>query len=185
MKLIVGLGNPGRKYKKTRHNAGFMFVDRLGKDLHCRFTVNRSFNCEEIITRYDGNNIIIIKPQTYMNASGQAVFAVMSYYKIPIEDILIIYDDKHLPKGKIRIRRGGSSGGHKGMENIIDALETTDIKRLRIGIGEEEIGEACDYVLSPFSKDEMDLIEKITDKAREMIEDYLTDNFENFMGKYN
>ncbi|MCK9535994.1 MAG: aminoacyl-tRNA hydrolase [Bacilli bacterium] len=185
MKLIVGLGNPGRKYKKTRHNVGFMFVDQLAKDSRGKFTANRALRCEVAIIRFQEQNLIIIKPQTYMNLSGQAVLAVKDYYQIDIDNILIIYDDMELPCGKIRIRRSGSSGGHKGMKNIIDLLKTEGIKRIRIGIGKETAIDACNYVLSVFNKDETAALKSTTSKAKEMIDCYLSENFDNFMGKYN
>lgn len=185
MKLIAGLGNPGRKYKKTRHNVGFMFVDQLVSDLGGRFTADKALNCESAVIKHSGYDLIIIKPQTYMNLSGQAVAAVKDYYRIDIGDILIVYDDMELPGGKVRIRRGGSSGGHKGMQSIIDELGTEAIKRLRIGIGREPGLDACQYVLSKFSKSEAETLKEIISNAKEIIDCYLFDSFDNFMGKYN
>ena len=185
MKLIIGLGNPGRKYKKTRHNVGFMFVDQLVKELRGKFTMSRALYCETAIIRYREQNLIIIKPQTYMNLSGQSVLAVKNYYQIDIDDILIIYDDMELPSGKIRIRRSGSSGGHKGMKNVIYLLKTEEIKRIRIGIGKELAVDACNYVLSTFAKDEAETLKQTMSKAKEMIDCFLSENFDNFMGKYN
>lgn len=185
MKLIVGLGNPGRKHKKTRHNIGFMFVDRLVKELRGGFQKKSSLHCEMATINYRGENLIVIKPQTYMNLSGQSVLSVKNYYQIPIQDILVIYDDMALSCGKIRIRYSGSSGGHKGMNNIIELLKTDDIKRIRIGIGKEDDIDACNYVLSTFSKKEKEVIARTIINAKEIIDDYLLENFDNFMGKYN
>jgi len=185
MKLLVGLGNPGKKYKKTRHNVGFMFVDQIANDFGVKFTKNKSLNCEIAFIKYDLENIIIIKPQTYMNLSGNAVSAVANYYQIEIEEIIVVYDDIELPAGTIRIRQGGSSGGHKGMKNIIETIKTKEVKRIRIGIDKEDHTNTCDYVLSSFSKEEKTTINFVISKAREILEYYLSESFENFMGRYN
>ena len=135
MKLIVGLGNPGRRYQYTRHNLGFMFVDEIARAFNLKFSKDR--NLKSLITSFHlaDERIIIIKPQTYMNLSGNAVRIVADYYRIDYEDIIVVYDDLDLPEGKIRIRKSGTSGGHKGMANIIEMLRTDSIKRIRIGIG--------------------------------------------------
>ena len=133
MKLIVGLGNPGMEYVKTRHNAGFLLIDRLCEKLD--LTLDKS-KCKAIygIYRHKGEKIIIAKPQTYMNLSGQAVTSLMHFYDVATEDLIVVHDDLDLPLGKLRLRSQGSSGGQKGMGNIIDLLGTSKIKRMRIGI---------------------------------------------------
>lgn len=185
MKLIVGLGNPGRKYKKTRHNVGFMFVDRLVKDLGGKFRADKDLYCESAVIKHSGHDLMIIKPQTFMNLSGQSVLAAKNYYRIETDDILVVYDDMELPSGKVRIRRGGSSGGHKGMQSIIETLKTETIKRIRIGIGKEPELDACRYVLAKFKKSEEETLNEIIANAKEMIDSFLFDTFDNFMGKYN
>ncbi|MDD3171987.1 MAG: aminoacyl-tRNA hydrolase [Bacilli bacterium] len=185
MKLIVGLGNPGLKYKKTRHNIGFMFVDHLVKDNNERFSLNKSLKSEIAFLTINEEKIIVMKPQTFMNLSGEAVNLVRKYYDIDIHDILVVYDDLDLPVGKIRIRSCGSSGGQKGMKNIIEILQTQDIKRLRIGIDQPVHGEAVDYVLGKFSKGDEITIALTLDKAGEIIKSFLFETFENFMSRYN
>jgi len=183
MKLIVGLGNPGNEYKKTRHNVGFMFIETLEKSLNLTFSLNKQFKCllsEKIIS---GEKVIFCKPVTYMNLSGEAVSKVCKYYKIEIDDILVIHDDLDLPVGKVRIRKSGSSGGQKGMKNIIDLLGSSEIKRIRIGIGKN--GDTINHVLGNFSKDDQITIDLILDKSKEMVEYYLENTFDNFMSRYN
>ena len=135
MKLIVGLGNPGKKYEHTRHNVGFDTVDLLA-DLAQIDVDKESFKGLVGRGKIFDQDVMILKPQTYMNLSGESVSELVRYFKIAIEDILIVYDDMALPPGKLRLRPGGSSGGHKGMQNIIENLQTENIKRIRIGIGE-------------------------------------------------
>lgn len=185
MKMIVGLGNPGRKYKKTRHNLGFMFVDSLVKDLKERFTLHKDFKAEIAEFIYNKEKIIVIKPQTFMNLSGEAVYLAKQYYDISLEDIIIVYDDLDLPEGKIRIRETGSSGGHKGLKSIIHYLKTEDIKRIRIGIGNNYQSDSSDYVLSKPKGDGAIAIDLALDKAKEMVDYLLTHSFEEFMGQYN
>ncbi|HHU55744.1 MAG TPA: aminoacyl-tRNA hydrolase, partial [Acholeplasmataceae bacterium] len=134
MKLVVGLGNPGRRYNNTRHNTGFMFVDKVSDAFKVKFKLDKAKRSKICEFNIDGEKIILIKPQTYMNNSGEAVLACRNFYKIPIENILVIYDDLDLDVAQMKIKPAGSSGGHKGMQSIIDYLKTTDIKRVRIGI---------------------------------------------------
>lgn len=185
MKLIVGLGNPGRLYKNTRHNIGFMFVDELAKSLKQKFIFDRKLKSEVLTFNYREEKIIIIKPQTYMNLSGEAVQAACQYYKVTPDDVLIIYDDLDLPTGKIRIRSSGSSGGHKGMTSIIEHLKTEEIKRIRIGIGKDKKIETCDYVLGKISTEEEEIIDNVLLKAFSIFESYLTLSFDDFMGRFN
>ncbi|NLD26349.1 MAG: aminoacyl-tRNA hydrolase [Acholeplasmataceae bacterium] len=185
MKLIVGLGNPGRKYQDTRHNVGFMFVDELAKNLKLKFTQNKALKSAVASFVWGEEKIIVIKPQTYMNLSGEAVRLVADYYRINHDDILVIYDDLDLPEGKIRIRRSGSSGGHKGMASIINLLGREDIKRIRIGIGDHEDLDTADYVLSRPSAEGRALIKTAITQAYEMFLFYLEHSFDEFMGQYN
>ena len=186
-KAIVGLGNPGLRYKYTRHNIGFMFIDSISKDYNLDFHLDKSLRCmlADKIVEVNGENIklLFIKPTTYMNNSGECVESVLKYYNIQVEDLLVIHDDLDLPVAKVRIRPNGSSGGQKGMQNIIDHLATTNINRIRIGIDKD--GDTIDYVLSKFPKDDKAKIDIVLDKASKMIDDYLTMKFENFMNEYN
>ena len=185
MKLIVGLGNPGLRYRKTRHNVGFMFTDSLAKACKTKLSLQRQFKSMMGETIICGEKVLIIQPQTYMNLSGEAVSLVKKYYNVETDDILVIYDDLDLPVGKIRIRPNGSSGGHKGMKNIIELLGTSDIKRVRIGISGCDRDEVIDYVLGKFSKDESIDISIATDKAYEIVETFIKETFDNFMSRYN
>lgn len=183
MKLIVGLGNPGKEYENTRHNAGFMFVDRIANDLNLEFSLNKQLKCFIADKNINGEKVIFCKPVTYMNLSGESVSLVLKYFKIDIEDMLIIHDDLDLPVGKIRIRSNGSSGGQKGMQNIIDILKETNIKRIRIGI--DKGTNTINHVLGSFTKDERVDIDLILDKAPEMFDYYLKTSFDRFMSRYN
>lgn len=185
MKLIVGLGNPGKKYQETRHNVGFMFVDKIANDLGIKFTLNKQLKSEIAEANVKGEKVILIKPQTFMNLSGEAVRSVQNYYKIELEDILVIYDDLDLPTGKIRIRKSGSSGGHKGMQNIIELIKTQEVKRVRIGIDSEYKKDTIDYVLGKFSIDERIQIDQSISIASSMLNSFIVDSFDDFMNKFN
>lgn len=183
MKLIVGLGNPGKEYELTRHNCGFraidLFADKAGLVID-----KEGFKGLYTSFKFEGESIILFKPQTFMNLSGTAVREIVNFYKIDINDIVIVYDDMALAPGEIRLRVKGSSGGQKGMQNIIDNLGTDEIQRIRIGIGEPE-DDAIDYVLGKPSKEEKPLIDSALEKAAQAIKEYLVDSFVNAMNKYN
>ena len=185
MKLIVGLGNPGRKYKDTRHNTGFIFLDKYTHDNKLKFKLDLKLKCEICDTTVNQEKIILIKPQTYMNLSGESVKLVCNYYGIDSNDILVIHDDLDLEMGTIRFRSHGSSGGHKGLQNIMDNMQTQEIKRLKVGIDKVESKYTIDYVLSKFSKEEMGTLDIFLDKIDDMIKDFCTLSFENLMSKYN
>ena len=185
MKLIVGLGNPGKQYKDTRHNVGFMFVDNIVNKLGLKFSLDKALKCEILQTNINGEKVIFIKPMTYMNLSGDSVYLVANYYKIAIEDILVIYDDLDLETGKIRIRPNGSSGGHKGIQSIINNLGTKDIKRVRIGIDKVSSDKTIDYVIGIFSKQDREIIDISIEKAIDILNDFLKLPFEQVMSRYN
>lgn len=185
MKLIVGLGNPGLRYKKTRHNIGFMFVDEIAKATNTKFTLNKSLKSEIAELMINSEKIILLKPQTFMNLSGEALRAVINFYKIDLADVLVIYDDLDLPMGKIRIREKGSAGGQKGMKNIIELLKTNEIKRLRIGIMNNTSIDAVSYVLGKFTKSEKALINIALESAPIALESFVRDEFSDFMNKFN
>lgn len=183
MKLIVGLGNPGKKYEHTRHNMGFDAVD-LFAELAKIDVDKEAFKGLVGRGKVFDEDVYILKPQTYMNLSGESVSELVNYFKIELDDIIVVYDDMALPVGKIRLRPSGSSGGHKGMQNIIDHLHTDNIKRIRIGIG-EPIYDTIDYVLSKPLKEEMPLVDEAIKNASEALKVILKDNFEKAMNKFN
>ena len=185
MKLIVGLGNPGKEYEKTRHNMGFMAIDRLCDQINV--DVDREdFKGVYARFKYQGEDIFILKPYTYMNLSGQSVKAIMQYFKIPVEDLIVVYDDLALPPGKIRMRPSGSSGGQKGIQNIIDLLGTNNIKRIRVGISSKANIDAKDYVLGRFSKEEQITLSLLKDKVVDATLEFISGKpFVITMGNYN
>ena len=184
MKLFVGLGNPGKKYEHTRHNMGFDVID-LFSDLS-QIDVDKSvFNGLMGRGTVLNEDVMLFKPQTFMNLSGTAVQQVISYFKIPLEDVVIIYDDMALEPGTIRLRMNGSSGGHKGMQNIIDQLGTDDIKRLRVGIGEPEENDNIDYVLSKPIKEEREVIDEAINNAVMALKEIIKTTFDKAMSKFN
>ncbi len=183
--LIVGLGNPGQDYADTRHNIGFRTVDRIAERLGVSFTRTQS---KALLTdgRYQGNRIYLAKPQTFMNASGQAVSALIKFYKIPLKNLLIAYDDVDLPFEIIRMKPSGGSAGHRGMKNIIQQLGTQHFPRLRLGVGRAYGSKrAADYVLKPFSKDESEFLSVYIDKAASAALAYVTDGIHSAMTEYN
>ena len=183
MKLIVGLGNPGKEYENTRHNCGFkaidLFADKAGLVIE-----KEGFKGLYTSFKVDGESIILFKPQTFMNLSGTAVREIVNFYKIDVKDVVVIFDDMALKPGEIRLREKGSSGGQKGMQNIIDNLGTEEIKRIRIGIGEPEFN-AIDYVLGKPSKEDKELIDSALEKATLAIKEFILKSFVNAMNKFN
>ncbi|HJF41197.1 aminoacyl-tRNA hydrolase [Thomasclavelia spiroformis] len=184
MKLIVGLGNPGKEYAGTRHNCGFMVIDRLASKLNVDVDQNK-FKGLYAKVKYHGEDIILLKPQTYMNLSGESVNAVMNFFKIDKEDLLVIYDDLDMPVGKLRLRKTGSAGGHNGIKNIIAHLNSQDFKRIRVGIDRHKYMNVADYVLSRFSKVESEAIEQGIENATNAVLDYLDNDFNHAMNYYN
>ena len=185
---MVGLGNPGLKYEFTRHNIGFRAVDGLAQDIETEFKKVKSYY--SLISRGMINNhkVMLVKPQTFMNLSGRAVSKVVSYYKISLQDLLIVYDDLNLELGQIRIRKKGSTGGHKGMESIIQYLHSEEIPRLRIGIGSPSVNfnfDCVSYVLSNFNHGEEDKIKETIKLSAKVIKMVIEEGFEKTMRKYN
>ena len=183
MKLILGLGNPGKKYAHTRHNMGFDVID-LFSELAQIDIDKESFKGLVGRGKVFDEDVFLLKPQTFMNLSGESVREIVSYFKIKIEDIIVVYDDMALAPGRIRLRPSGSSGGHNGIQNIIDNLGTQDIKRIRVGIGEPTYN-SIDYVLSKPSKEERVLIDEAIVDAANALKDILKGNFDKAMTKYN
>jgi PTH1 family peptidyl-tRNA hydrolase len=183
--LIVGLGNPGRDYKKNRHNIGFMVVDEIARKIGIEFTRMQS---NAMVTKGDfiDDKIILAKPYSYMNASGQPVRSLVRFYKIPLENLLVIFDDVDLPLGTIRLRPEGSSSGHKGMNSIIQQLGTQEFNRLRVGIGRPpgKMG-TPDYVLHDFKQGEIEELPMILERASDATLSFVAEGIISAMNNYN
>lgn len=186
-KLIVGLGNPGSKYDNTRHNVGFMAVDTIVKDLGLNFTEDKTFKAYMASGFMNGEKVYFIKPTTFMNKSGIAVKALLTYFNIPIEDLIVIYDDLDMTVGKIRFRQKGSAGGHNGIKSIITHIGTQEFDRIKIGIGRPQNGmTVINHVLGKFSTEEMITIDNTLCKVDNAVNHYLQiNNFEDTMRRYN
>lgn len=186
MKLIVGLGNPGKEYDFTRHNVGFAFLDYyLNKQDISNIQWNDKFNGLYFQTTIFGEKVIFLKPQSYMNLSGGVVRKYVDYFKISIDDILIISDDMDLSIGNFKLKDKGSSGGHNGLKDIESHLGTQNYKRLKIGISKNKLYDTKDYVLGKLSKDEIDTIRECYSSLVDVINDYFVETFSNLMNKYN
>lgn len=185
MKLVVGLGNPGRRYRGTRHNVGWEVLDRLARRLGA--AVDKEEGWALVGTaRVGRQRVLLAKPQTYVNLSGTAVDDLRRRHRIRPQEILVILDDLDLPLGRLRLRAGGSHGGHRGLRSILDALGTEDVPRLRIGIGRPPAGvDPADYVLTPFSPDERAALEPVLDRAAEAAEVALREGLEAAMTRFN
>lgn len=177
MKLIIGLGNPGAQYEKTRHNAGFLCLEYLRKIAGLdSWKEQKKFKAEIAEGHYEGDKIILVRPQTYMNLSGESVSALRSFYKCDLSDIIVLYDDVALPVGTARMRLQGSAGGQKGMKSIIEQLGTEEIARIRIGIesrGEDAKIETKDYVLGRLSNEEESQLLSVFDKISQGLDTIL------------
>lgn len=184
MLLIVGLGNSGAAYETTRHNVGFMLIDRLSglHGIECARDGYRSCWGEG---RIAGRDVMLVKPRTMMNSSGDAVLWYMRELELPVESLLVVYDDSDLPLGRIRIRRAGGSGGHRGIASIIEALGVNAFPRIRLGIGRPETGELADHVLSPFSEDETPVLDDMLSRAASSVEAIITGGVESAMNSFN
>ena len=185
MKLIVGLGNIGPKYTFTRHNVGFMLADSIAINNNLNFRENSRLKCFMANLRNGVDDYLIIKPTTFMNLSGEAVRAVVDYYKISLDDILIVYDDLSLDLGKIRFRANGSDGGHNGIKSVIQHLGTKNIARLKIGIGPQPSLPSEVFVLQNFSKEELDILKDTLVKAKEGINSYFKEGIAITQNKFN
>ncbi len=184
MKIIVGLGNPGEEYKNTRHNIGFIFLDYFANKFGISID-KKKFNGLYNEVTINNKKIILLKPLSYMNLSGEVVKKYIDYYKIPVENMLIINDDLDLEIGKIRLRRNGSSGGHNGLKNIMLNLNTDEFKRLKVGISNNKLINTKDYVLGNFSKDELEIIDNLKEVVSNIISDFIEMDFDSLMNKYN
>ncbi|MEH7084895.1 aminoacyl-tRNA hydrolase [Neobacillus drentensis] len=185
MKLIVGLGNPGKQYEHTRHNIGFEVIDALSSTFSIPLNQSK-FKGLYGMGFYNGEKAILLKPLTYMNLSGESIRAVMDYYEIAQEDLLVIYDDLDLPVGKIRLRQKGSPGGHNGIKSTVAHLGTQEFNRIRIGIDRPQAGMSVpDYVLGRFRTDEKAPMEEAVKKSAEACAAWLEKPFLQVMNEYN
>lgn len=178
MKLIIGIGNPGSKYVHTKHNIGFDILDYIARKHNLTFSNKNKFNAEVAEFNYKNNKALLVKPQTFVNLSGEALLKIKDYYNISIEDIMVIFDDMALDVGKLRIRELGGHGGHNGMKNIILHLKTKNFKRIRIGIGTPK-GEKTmnQHVLSTFSKEDQQKLIPIFDLTQKAVEQFVDNIF--------
>ena len=184
MKLVVGLGNPGPRYARNRHNVGYQCVQRFVQRHGLAFG-KVMFKAYSTSGQIADSKVVLVRPLTFMNLSGQAVRPLLRWYRIALSDLLVIYDDLDLPLGKIRLRQKGGSGGHKGMHSTIEALGTGDFPRLRIGIGRPVHGEPQDYVLSDFAPDECIVMEGAYEQAVAAIESFIAAGIVTAMNKFN
>jgi peptidyl-tRNA hydrolase, PTH1 family len=185
VKLVVGLGNRGRKYERTRHNLGFLVIDRLAAENGV--AVKRKF-CDALIGEWgiDGERILLAKPQGYMNRSGDSVKALLEEFRVSAKDLVVVYDDLDLPFGRIRIRPKGSAGGHRGVLSVMESLAGGSFCRVRIGIGRPPEGmDAADYVLEPFSPEEAAKLDDVVSRGSEAVIASLSDGVERAMEKFN
>ena len=184
--LIVGLGNPGADYARTRHNAGFLVAERLAERWRARWNYENKFNARLARTERGSRRVLLCEPQTYMNASGEAVGAVAAFYQIPLAGLVIVVDDADLALGEIRLRPGGSSGGHHGLESVEQHLGTRDYARLRIGIGRQAgAREITGYVLGRFNSTEAAQADKVLTVAADQVETWLDAGIQKAMSQFN
>jgi peptidyl-tRNA hydrolase, PTH1 family len=183
--LLIGLGNPGREYRDSRHNVGFMLIDRIAVRLDAR---GMKVQSKAIVTTamYEDRKLILAKPQTYMNLSGQSVQGLIHFYKLPLANVFIAYDDLDIPFGTIRIRPGGGPGGQRGMASTIEHIGTNDFPRLRIGIGRPpgKMDPAA-YILQDFTRAEMKILSEILDRAADAALEFVVNGLDKAMNKYN
>ena len=183
--VIAGLGNPGKEYENTRHNMGFRTIDVLSSDEGIDVSRNK-FHALIGRGRIDGKKVILVKPQTYMNRSGQAVRETAMYFDVPSQNLIVIYDDIDLPTGSIRIRKSGGAGTHNGMKSVVEQLGTKDFVRIRIGVGGAEDGEdLVDRVIGKVPKAEQELLDEAACEAAKAAKDIITDGVDNAMNRHN
>lgn len=184
MRLIVGLGNPGPEYARTRHNVGFQVADELARRWGLDFRKGKWKSLVAAGSAH-GESVVLLKPQTYMNDSGQSVGGAASFYKVEAADVLVVYDDIDLPLGKLRLRERGSHGGHNGVRSIIQHLKSSEFPRLKVGVGRPRHGDAADHVLSGFRKHELPIVEEALTRAAEAVETALREGLIPAMNRFN
>jgi len=185
MKLIVGLGNPGKEYINTRHNIGFKFIDQYLIYKKIEINWKNKFNGLYLKYKINKDDVIFLKPQTFMNLSGDCVKKFIDYFNIDVSDILVISDDLDLNIGNFKLKLSGSSGGHNGLKDISQKISTNDYKRLKIGISNNKLINTKDYVLGIFNSDELNTINDLFKNLNYVLDDYFIDDFEKLMNKYN
>lgn len=185
--LIVGLGNPGGEYARTRHNAGFMVVEQLADVWKAGWNLEKKFNARVAKSEWSGRKVLLVEPQTFMNLSGETVGVLMSFYRVPLAQMLVVADDADLPLGEIRLRGKGSSGGHHGLESIEQHLGSREFARLKIGIGRTVDGrrEITGHVLGKFSAPENKLLEKVLHRSALQAECWVNEGLEKAMNRFN
>ncbi len=184
--LIVGLGNPGAAYARTRHNAGFRLVERLAERWRLEWSASRKFHARLARGEYGGRRVVLCEPQTFMNLSGEAVGALVDFYRVKLQNLMVAVDDADLPVGEIRLRMRGSSGGHHGLESIEQRLGTRDFARLRIGIGRQDgRREITGHVLGRFEAAETALVDKVLTAAGNQVECWLDAGIQKAMSQFN
>ena len=183
--IIAGLGNPGTEYDRTRHNTGFMALDRVAEAAHIKID-RLKFKSYTALGELGGHRVFFMKPCTYMNLSGEAVCAAMEFYKIPIDHVIVVFDDTTLPLGKMRIRKKGSDGGHNGIKNIIYLSGSNEFPRIKIGMGQKPDGwDLADWVLSRYSEEDMKTLSPVFDNTANALTLIMNGKIEEAMGKYN
>ena len=185
MKLVVGLGNPGRKHEGTRHNLGFLIIDQIARQN--RVTIKKKL-CEALVGEWsnDGDRVLLAKPQTYMNRSGESVQCLLDHFRLPPEDLIVMYDDLDLAFGRIRIRPTGGAGGHRGVVSILESLSAAQFYRVRVGIGRPPQGmDPVDFVLEHFTVQEMDQLDEIVSRASDAVVSLLREGGQRAMEQYN
>lgn len=182
--LFVGLGNPGAKYALTRHNAGFMVIDLLSQRWP-GVSFHNKFQSECALTDFKGSRVILLKPQTYMNLSGKAVLEAAQFYKVPLEQMIVLTDDLDTPVGQLRLRQKGSDGGHNGLGSIIETLGTEEFPRVRLGIGRSATAPSDEHVLGRISKQEEEIYLDMVNRAADAVECILQDGFQKAMNHFN
>jgi PTH1 family peptidyl-tRNA hydrolase len=184
--LIVGLGNPGADYAKTRHNAGFLLVEKLAGQWRGAWSTQRKFQARVARVELEGKTVLLAEPQTFMNASGESVGALMRFYQLPPAHILVVVDDADLPLGEIRLRPGGGTGGHHGLESVMQQVGSRDYPRLRIGIGRKDgLRQITGHVLGKFSAEENALLEQVLDRAAGQLGCWLNAGIQKAMSQFN
>ena len=183
MKMIVGLGNPGKEYENTRHNVGFMVLDNWMNKHNFTFDKNKLNGLYSII-KYNNEDVLVLKPLSFMNLSGTVIRAFMNYYKIDVNDLLVIYDDKDIALGSVKLKKNGSSAGHNGIKNIIENLKTEKFKRLKVGLSKNNV-DMVSFVLGKFNNDEMCKLNVVLNETNDILDDYFVMTFDNLMNKYN
>ena len=185
MYLIVGLGNPEPEYSKTRHNMGFDTINKIAKEFEISVSKEKYEGLNGVGT-INGEKVILLKPQTYMNLSGKCIKKYVDFYKIDWSNIIVIYDDMDVEKGEIKVRKMGGPGTHNGMRSVVSELQIEEFPRIRVGIGKaDEPYEMIDYVIKPISEEEYTILDKGTDRAKEAVIEYIKNGIDSAMNKYN